>query len=81
MEQPEREVEDMQQRSERLGEEISGVREKWERKKADDRVPGAAGEPEQAEGGLPPEADYVSGGEGTADESGAMPPPEPDETD
>ena len=81
MEQPEREVEEMEERSGRLGEEISEARDEWERKRADDRVPGAVGQPEQAEGGLPPEADYVSSGEGSDDEAGGMPPPEPDETD
>ena len=79
MEQPEREVQEMEERSERLGEEISEAREEWERKRADDHVPGA--EPEEVEGGLPPEADYVSSGEGSEDDSGELPPPEPDETD
>lgn len=54
MEQPEREVEDMQERSERLGEDIAGAREDWERKQADGSVPGAVGEPEPADGGMPP---------------------------
>jgi hypothetical protein len=45
-EQPEREVEEMEERSERLEDEISDAREDWERKKADSSVPGAAGEPE-----------------------------------
>jgi hypothetical protein len=40
-EQPEREVEEMQQRSDRLEEEIEDVREDWERKKQDSSVPGA----------------------------------------
>ena len=36
----EREADEMQERSDRLGEEIADVREDWERKKADDSVPG-----------------------------------------
>ncbi|WP_157592276.1 hypothetical protein [Solirubrobacter soli] len=41
----ERELDDLEERSEQLGEEIADVREDWERKKADDQVPGAQGEP------------------------------------
>ena len=37
----EREADEMQERSEQLGEEIADAREDWERKKADDSVPGA----------------------------------------
>jgi hypothetical protein len=51
----EREVEDMQRRSEQVGEDISDAREDWERKQADDAVPGAVGEP--AEEMPPPEPD------------------------
>jgi hypothetical protein len=80
-EEPEREVEDMERRSEQVGEDIEAAREDWERKKADDSVPGAGGMPQKAEGGLPPEADYVSSGEGTDDDDGSMPPPDPHETD
>ena len=40
-EQPERELEDMQERAEKLEDEIGEVREDWERKKADSGVPGA----------------------------------------
>jgi hypothetical protein len=53
----ERELDDMQERSERLGEEIEGAGDEWERRKADDKVPGAAGEPSQADG-PEPEAEY-----------------------
>jgi hypothetical protein len=81
MDEYEREVEDMERRSEQVGDDIDKAREDWERKKADDKVPGATGTPPVAEGGLPPEADYVSSGEGTDDDGGGMPPPEPDETD
>jgi hypothetical protein len=80
-EEPEREADDMERRSQQVGEDINAAREDWERKKADDSIPGAVGMPEKAEGGLPPEADYVSSGEGTDDDGDSMPPPEPDETD
>jgi hypothetical protein len=59
-EEPERELEDMQRRADRLEDEIEEVREDWERKKADPRVPGAAGDPERAEQGPQPETDYPS---------------------
>jgi hypothetical protein len=81
-EEPEREVEDMERRSEQVGEDIEAAREDWERKKADDSIPGAAGMQERAEGGLPPEANYTTRGDKPPDDDGErMPPPEPDETD
>ena len=43
----ERELEEMQERSERLGGEIEGAGEDWERKKKDESVPGAGGDPEE----------------------------------
>lgn len=58
----ERELESMEHDSEALGERIGEARADWERKKADDAVPGAGGEPEAAESGLPPEADEPTGG-------------------
>lgn len=65
----ERELDDMQERSERLGDDIEGAGEDWERKKADDGVPGAAGEPSQADG-PEPEAEYPTkrGGDGDGGE-------------
>ena len=57
-EQPEREVEEMEERSERLEEEIDEARGDWERKKSDSSVPGAAGDPEEAEDGPRPETSY-----------------------
>jgi chromosome segregation ATPase len=36
----EREAEDMEKRSKRLGEDISDAREDWERKRDDESVPG-----------------------------------------
>ena len=41
----ERELDDLQERSERLGDEIEGAGEDWERRKKDESVPGATGEP------------------------------------
>jgi hypothetical protein len=38
----ERDIEDLELRSKRLTEEISDVREDWERKRSDPGVPGAA---------------------------------------
>jgi hypothetical protein len=75
----EREVDDMQKRSERLGEEIADVREDWERKKADDSVPGA----QNPETGLPPEANVTTSGDEPPEAPGSseLPPPAPDETD
>ncbi len=53
----EHEAETLQQRSDQLGDEIAETREDWERKQADDSVPGATGEP-AGEGELPsPEPD------------------------
>jgi hypothetical protein len=54
----EREADEMEERSERLEDEISDAREDWEHKKADSSVPGATGDPEKAEGGPPPETSY-----------------------
>jgi hypothetical protein len=62
-EKPEREVDEMQDRSDRLKEEIADTREDWERKKADPSVPGAAGDPEKAEEGPRPETNYPSKGD------------------
>ena len=39
----ERELDDMQERSERLGDDIEGTGEKWESRKKDESVPGATG--------------------------------------
>jgi hypothetical protein len=74
----EREVDEMEARSEKLGDEIAEVREDWERKKSDDAVPGA----QNPETGLPPEANYTTRGDTPPDASSSeLPPPEPDETD
>jgi len=47
----------MQEQSDRLEEEIADVRKDWERKQADDAVPGAVGEPASADDLPPPEPD------------------------
>jgi hypothetical protein len=62
-EEPEREVDAMQERTDRLEDEIDDVREDWERKKRDPRIPGAAGDPEGAEEGPQPETSYPSKGD------------------
>jgi hypothetical protein len=51
----ERELADMEERSERVGEHIEEARKDWEAKVADPGVPGATGEPEDDDDGeLPP---------------------------
>jgi hypothetical protein len=58
-----RELDEMERRADRLEAEIEETRRDWERKKEDDSVPGAAGDPERAEQDLPPEADYPGKGD------------------
>jgi hypothetical protein len=59
----ERELADMAERSERVGEHIDEARKDWEAKVADPAVPGAAGDPERAEeGGKHPETAYPAKG-------------------
>ena len=41
----ERELDEMQEHTDKLGGEIEGAGEQWEQRKADERVPGATGEP------------------------------------
>jgi chromosome segregation ATPase len=60
----EREVEDMQKRSDELGEEIGEAREDWEHKVRDESVPGTPA----PEGGLPPEANYTTRGDQPPDD-------------
>jgi hypothetical protein len=72
----ERELDDMQERSERLQDEIDSTGGDWESKKRDDRVPGAAGQPEEAEG-TGPETDYPA--KGGDEERGEGGDDEPDE--
>jgi hypothetical protein len=49
-EQPEHELEDMEERAERLDDEIGDAREDWERKKQDPGVPGALPEDDEPSG-------------------------------
>jgi hypothetical protein len=59
----ERELADMEERSERVGEHIDEARKDWEAKVADDAVPGAGGNPDRAEeGGRHPETAYPAKG-------------------
>jgi hypothetical protein len=59
----ERELADMEERSERVGEHIEEARKDWEAKVADSDVPGAGGDPERAEqGGEHPETAYPGKG-------------------
>ena len=61
--QAERELADMEERSERVEEHIEEARKDWEAKKRDSSVPGAAGDPERAEeGGRHPETAYPAKG-------------------
>jgi hypothetical protein len=62
----EREAADMQEKSERLGDEISRTRRDWEAQKTDEGVPGA----QSPEGGLPPEANYTTRGDEPPDDGG-----------
>jgi hypothetical protein len=83
----ERELADMEERSERVAEHIAEARKEWEEKVADSAVPGAAGDPERAEeGGDRPETAYpAKGSDEKASEpeggDGELPPPDPTETD
>lgn len=73
-EQLDAQVERLEERNEALGERIDETRSDWEAKKADPKVPGAAGDPVAAAGDLPPEA-----GEGGGDVRQATPGVEPDQ--
>jgi len=82
----ERELADMEERSERVGEHIEEARKDWEAKVADSSVPGAGGDPERAEeGGRHPETAYPAKGsdeKASEPEGGsALPPPDPTESD
>ena len=62
----EREAADMQEKSERLGDEIADAKHEWEARKTDEGVPGA----QSPEGGLPPEANYTTSGDEPPDDGG-----------
>ncbi len=59
----ERELDQMQERSDRLEEEIGDTREDWERKKADPAVPGALPDDDDGDDEPPPEAQYPAKGD------------------
>jgi hypothetical protein len=92
----EREIAELEERSERVGEQIEEARKDWESKVADPAVPGAGGDPDRAEeGGKHPETAYPA--KGSEDEAAQedptsgheserrgdddKPPPDPTETD
>jgi hypothetical protein len=88
----EREVAELEERSEEVGREIDEARKDWEAKVADPAVPGAGGDPDRAEeGGRHPETAYPA--KGSQDEVSEpaheaerrggddKPPPDPTETD
>ena len=50
-------AEELQERSDKLAEEIADVRKDWESKQADPSVPGAVGEPASEDELPPPEPD------------------------
>ena len=59
----EREVAELEERSERVGEHIDEARKDWDAKVADPSVPGAGGDPDRAEeGGRHPETAYPAKG-------------------
>jgi hypothetical protein len=59
----ERELADMEERADQLGDRIGEARDDWEGKKQDSKVPGAAGDPDRAEeGGQHPETAYPAKG-------------------
>jgi hypothetical protein len=63
-----RELADMEERSERVGEHIEEARKDWDAKVADASVPGAGGNPDRAEeGGEHPETAYPA--KGSAEEA------------
>jgi hypothetical protein len=89
----ERELAELEERSERVGEQIDEARKDWDAKVADPSVPGAGGDPDRAEeGGRHPETAYPAKGSpdevseedpaGDSDRGGDdLPPPDPTETD
>jgi hypothetical protein len=58
----EHDLDEMEERSERLEDEISGARKDWERKQADPSVPGAVDEDADS-GEPPPEQQYPAKGD------------------
>ena len=58
----ERELDEMQERAGKLGDQIESTQDDWESKKRDASVPGAAGMPSEA-GGQEPETEYPTKGD------------------
>ena len=58
-----RELEDMEKRSEKLQQEIEETQSDWEAKKSDTTVPGAMEQDEETGEGPPPEADVITPGD------------------
>ena len=56
----EQELDQMQEQTDRLGDDIEGAGEEWDRRKADESVPGATGEPSRSD-------DEDDDGDGAAD--------------
>ena len=64
----ERELDDMEEQKERLGGQIDGASDDWERKKRDERVPGATSEEdEDDDDGAPDDATELDFGRSLAD--------------
>ena len=64
----ERELAELAERSERVGDQIDEARKDWDAKVADPAVPGAGGDPDRAEeGGRHPETNYPA--KGSAEEA------------
>jgi hypothetical protein len=59
----EHDLDEMERRNERLAGDIEDARNDWAAKKDDPGVPGAAGDPERAEGDPPPEQQYPAKGD------------------
>lgn len=61
-EEPEKQLEQLQAQSDQLQEQIDEARQDWERKKADDKVPGAVGDVTEMDADDAPETDYPAKG-------------------
>ena len=59
---PEQELEALQEQSDSLGEDIEAARDDWESKKLDPNVPGAGGDPKAAESEDPQATAYPAKG-------------------
>jgi hypothetical protein len=57
---PEQDLEELQEQTDQLGEQIEEAREDWQAKKDDDKVPGALGDVTEMDADDAPETDYPS---------------------